>query len=150
PHRQDVPTHAVANRRKTVPPLARCRRPREPGARHLPDAGPATDCAERRRSRPQSARALGAFAYGRTYCRAGPVQHSRRPRMRAGGWMWGALAIGVGVSMYLVKYKVQALEDELNVKREQIAHDRAAIRVLEAEWTYLNDPGRLRRLSAQY
>jgi hypothetical protein len=64
--------------------------------------------------------------------------------------MWGALAVCVGISMYLVKYKVQALEDELTAKREQIVHDRGAIRVLEAEWTYLNDPGRLRRLSAQY
>jgi hypothetical protein len=70
--------------------------------------------------------------------------------MRTGGWMWGALAIGVGISMYLVKYKVQALEDELTAKREQIVRDRGAIRVLDAEWTYLNDPGRLRRLSAQY
>ena len=70
--------------------------------------------------------------------------------MRTGGWMWGALAVVVGVSMYLVKYKVQALEDELTAKRALIAHDRGAIRVLDAEWTYLNDPGRLRRLSAQY
>jgi len=70
--------------------------------------------------------------------------------MRTGGWMWGALAIVIGVSMYLVKYKVQALEDELISKREQIVRDRGAIRVLDAEWTYLNDPGRLRRLSKQY
>ena len=70
--------------------------------------------------------------------------------MRTGGWMWAALAVVVGVCMYLVKYKVQALEDELQDNRAQIARDRGAIRVLEAEWTYLNDPGRLRRLSAQH
>ncbi|TAL01709.1 MAG: hypothetical protein EPO08_09380 [Rhodospirillaceae bacterium] len=70
--------------------------------------------------------------------------------MRTGGWMWAALAVVVGVSMYLVKYKVQALENELISKREQITRDRGEIRVLDAEWTYLNDPGRLRRLSAQY
>jgi hypothetical protein len=64
--------------------------------------------------------------------------------------MWAALAVIVGVSMYLVKYKVQALEEELAGKRDQITRDRGAIRVLEAEWTYLNDPGRLRRLSSQY
>jgi len=70
--------------------------------------------------------------------------------VRTGGWMWAALAVMVGVSMYLVKYKVQALEEELATKRDQIARDRGAIRVLEAEWTYLNDPGRLRRLSSQF
>ena len=64
--------------------------------------------------------------------------------------MWLALAIMVGVGMFLVKYKVQALEDELIAKREQIVRDRGAIRVLEAEWTYLNDPDRLRRLSARH
>lgn len=71
--------------------------------------------------------------------------------MRPGGWlMWSLLAVAIGVSMYLLKYKVQALEDQLTAKHEQIARNRGAIRVLEAEWTYLNDPGRLRRLSAQY
>ena len=64
--------------------------------------------------------------------------------------MWLGLAIMVGIAMFLVKYKVQALEDEVVATREQVAHDRSAIRVLEAEWTYLNDPERLRRLSAQY
>jgi len=52
--------------------------------------------------------------------------------------------------MFLLKYKVQALEDELVAKQAQVVRDRAAIRVLEAEWTYLNDPERLRELSAQY
>ena len=70
--------------------------------------------------------------------------------MRAVTLMWIPLAIGVGVSMFLLKYKVQALEDELIAKQAQVVHDRAAIRVLEAEWTYLNDPERLRELSAQY
>jgi hypothetical protein len=70
--------------------------------------------------------------------------------MRTGIVMWLALAIVVGVGMFVVKYKVQALEDELTAKREQIARDRGAIRVLDAEWTYLNDPERLRRLSAQH
>ncbi len=70
--------------------------------------------------------------------------------MRAVTLMWIPLAIGVGVSMFLLKYKVQALEDELVAKQAQVVRDRAAIRVLEAEWTYLNDPERLRELSAQY
>jgi hypothetical protein len=71
--------------------------------------------------------------------------------MRPAAWLtWGLLAVMIGVGMYLLKYKVQGLEDQLIAKREQIQRTRGAIRVLEAEWTYLNDPGRLRRLSAQY
>jgi hypothetical protein len=70
--------------------------------------------------------------------------------MKTGGWMWAALAVAVGISMYLVKYKVQDLEDKLTAKQTQIERDSSTVRVLEAEWTYLNDPGRLRRLSAQY
>jgi len=70
--------------------------------------------------------------------------------MRASYFLWGALAIGVGVSLFLVKYKVQALEDELHVRQAQVIRDRGAIRVLQAEWTYLNDPERLRRLSAEH
>lgn len=70
--------------------------------------------------------------------------------MRASYFLWGALAIGVGVSLFLLKYKVQALENELVARQEQVVRDRGAIRVLQAEWTYLNDPERLRRLSAEH
>ncbi len=64
--------------------------------------------------------------------------------------MWLALAIGVGVSMFLLKYKVQDLENELIAKQEQVIRDQGAIRVLQAEWTYLNDPERLRQLSGEH
>ncbi|MBL8643250.1 MAG: hypothetical protein JNK21_04900 [Rhodospirillaceae bacterium] len=64
--------------------------------------------------------------------------------------MWAALTVVVGVSLFLLKYQVQALEDQLQSTYAQIEKDKTAIRVLEAEWTYLNDPGRLRRLSEQY
>jgi len=64
--------------------------------------------------------------------------------------MWMVLVVGVGVSLFMLKYKVQALEDELVATNAQISRDRATIRVLEAEWTYLNDPERLRRLSEQH
>jgi cell division protein FtsL len=64
--------------------------------------------------------------------------------------MWAALAVVVGISLFMLKYEVQGLEDQLQATYAQIEKDKTAIRVLEAEWTYLNDPGRLRRLSAQY
>ncbi len=64
--------------------------------------------------------------------------------------MWAALTVIVGVSLFMLKYQVQGLEDQLQATYVQIEKDKTAIRVLEAEWTYLNDPGRLRRLSEQY
>jgi len=64
--------------------------------------------------------------------------------------MWTALAVVVGISLFLLKYQVQALEDQLHATTAQIQRDKSAIRVLQAEWTYLNDPGRLRRLSEQH
>lgn len=64
--------------------------------------------------------------------------------------MWAALAVVVGISLFMLKYQVQALEDQLHAAHTQIEKDKSAIRVLQAEWTYLNDPGRLRRLSEQH
>ncbi|MCB2109337.1 MAG: hypothetical protein KDE14_16630, partial [Rhodobacteraceae bacterium] len=48
------------------------------------------------------------------------------------------------------KYQVQGLEDQLHAKQEQVDRAQTAIRVLEAEWAYLNDPIRLNRLSGEY
>ena len=70
--------------------------------------------------------------------------------MKISTLMWLALIVTVGVSMFLLKYKVQALEEELVVKQVQIARDQDAMRVLEAEWAYFNDPERLQRLSAEH
>ena len=70
--------------------------------------------------------------------------------MRLAAVMWAVLVILSGVGIFVVKYQVQALEDELHAKEQQIDRDRSAIRVLEAEWAYLNDPGRLRRLSEEH
>ena len=70
--------------------------------------------------------------------------------MKVSTLMWVVLTVAVGVSMFLLKYKVQASEEELIAKQEQIARDHGALRVLEAEWAYFNDPERLRRLSAEH
>lgn len=64
--------------------------------------------------------------------------------------MWAILTIAVAVALFLLKHKVQELEHQLVAKRVQIARDQGAIRVLEAEWTYLNNPERLRRQSEEY
>lgn len=64
--------------------------------------------------------------------------------------MWLALTVAVGAGLFMLKYKVQGLERDLVAKQMQIQRDESAIRVLQAEWTYLNDPNRLRRLSEEH
>ena len=70
--------------------------------------------------------------------------------MRVTFFLWGALFIGLAAMIFLVKYKVRGLENELVATQQRVVRDKAAIRVLQAEWTYLNDPERLRRLSAEH
>ncbi|MGB0681678.1 MAG: cell division protein FtsL [Magnetovibrionaceae bacterium] len=62
----------------------------------------------------------------------------------------GLLAVGLGCSLFLVKYEVRALEQELDQLNRQLSADRQAIHVLRAEWTHLNDPERLKDLARRY
>lgn len=61
--------------------------------------------------------------------------------IRASAILWGLLALGVGTGLFVLKVEVQALEDKLTRLNAEIRRDRAAVHVLEAEWSYLNDPG---------
>lgn len=67
--------------------------------------------------------------------------------MRGMTILWAILAIGVGIGLFLVKHQVQETEAQLRRVQYQVRADRSAIRVLEAEWTYLNDPARLAALA---
>jgi len=60
------------------------------------------------------------------------------------------LAISMGVALFVVKYQVQDLEDQLTAIDHQIVAERQTIHVLKAEWSHLNEPGRLRRLAVRY
>ncbi len=64
--------------------------------------------------------------------------------------LWALLAIIAGVAMFMVKYEVQSLEEDLVRANRQIRADRAQIHVLQAEWAYLNEPGRLRDLAEKH
>lgn len=57
--------------------------------------------------------------------------------------LWGILVLLVSTAMFLMKMQVQTLEDTLAKINRATRQDREAIRVLEAEWTYLNTPVRL-------
>lgn len=56
----------------------------------------------------------------------------------------------IGIALFALKYQVRDLEAELTgINRQIIAH-REAIHVLNAEWSHLNDPGRLAALASRH
>lgn len=71
-------------------------------------------------------------------------------------WRWGAtflfvlLAGVLSFGLYVVKHRVIALESRLNEINRGIARDMQAIHVLRAEWSYLNEPARLRDLAGRH
>ena len=60
------------------------------------------------------------------------------------------LAGGISVVLFSVKYQVQALEDERISLINEIRNEKQSIHVLNAEWSYLNDPSRLSEMSTRY
>ena len=60
------------------------------------------------------------------------------------------LAVSLSLTLFMVKYQVQDLEEELVGLNRAITEDRQAIHVLKAEWSHLNEPSRLKKLSERY
>lgn len=61
-----------------------------------------------------------------------------------------ALSVVAGAALFGVAFEVSELDDRLIVLNEEITSDRDAIHVLQAEWSYLNQPERLEGLSRRY
>ncbi|MDG2244168.1 MAG: hypothetical protein P8L66_11815 [Rhodospirillaceae bacterium] len=70
--------------------------------------------------------------------------------MRLMDVMWTGLVLVVAVALFVLKYEVQNLEDALASRNADVDAHARAIQVLEAEWTFLNDPARLRRLGLEH
>ena len=58
--------------------------------------------------------------------------------------------IAVSTGLYKLKYKVQHLDTQAIALQKQILAEREAIRLLEADWAYLNQPDRLQALAARH
>jgi hypothetical protein len=56
----------------------------------------------------------------------------------------------LGIGLFLVKYDVQALEEELVKVDRDAAGDQEAIHVLKAEWSFLTQPARLADLASRH
>ncbi len=64
--------------------------------------------------------------------------------------VWLALAALAVAVLFHTSYRVRALEGRLAVLNREIVREHEAIRVLEAEWGFLNDPERLERLARRH
>ncbi|MDA0305051.1 MAG: hypothetical protein O3B76_02030 [Proteobacteria bacterium] len=60
------------------------------------------------------------------------------------------LAASLSLTLFVVKYHVQDLEEQLTGLNRSITDDKQAIHVLNAEWSHLNDPDRLKALAKRY
>ena len=62
--------------------------------------------------------------------------------------LWPMLFAGMVFAVYNLKGQVEEREKELAKVQRAIDDEREAIAVLRAEWSYLNQPERLRRMGA--
>ncbi len=60
------------------------------------------------------------------------------------------MAAAVSIALFVVKYRVQHLDDQLIQLNRQYSESRQAIHVLKSEWAHLNQPDRLRGLAERY
>ena len=60
------------------------------------------------------------------------------------------VAAMMSVALFFLKYEVNGLESELNALNRAIVADRELIHVLEAEWSHLNNSGRLKALAERH
>ena len=70
--------------------------------------------------------------------------------IRISAIVWVVVLALLGIGLFQVKYNVQSKERELREVHRQIEANYNAIHVLEAEWSYLNDPLRLADLTRRH
>lgn len=60
------------------------------------------------------------------------------------------MAAVVSVALFVVKYRVQDLDQEMREITRDTANAQESIHVLKSEWSHLNQPDRLRILAQRY
>ncbi len=61
-----------------------------------------------------------------------------------------AVVIALSVGLYHIKYRAEAADKRARQIEREIAGEQEGIRVLRAEWSYLNQPERLQQLAQRY
>ncbi len=91
-----------------------------------------------------------------------PRKSSGRRHISASGWrrwvysylswapVWAIICVLCTYALVQARSSVQALESELIDLRRDIVTEQQTIRVLQAEWAYLNRPERLKKLVAEF
>ncbi|MEM7652430.1 MAG: hypothetical protein AAF220_04540 [Pseudomonadota bacterium] len=64
--------------------------------------------------------------------------------------LWLSVMVIAGFGLLQLKYRVHALEDELAAVNRSIEEHQETAQVLRAEWSYLNEPSRIERLSREH
>jgi hypothetical protein len=64
--------------------------------------------------------------------------------------LWLLMATLAGIGLFLVKGEAQHREEKLRALHREILDTQEAIRVLKAEWSYLNQPERIEELARKY
>ncbi len=64
--------------------------------------------------------------------------------------IWLGIAILTGIGLFLVKYQVRALEENLLDINRRVVANQEATHILKAEWAHLNDAARIERLNARH
>ncbi len=74
----------------------------------------------------------------------------KRFKVKLSSLLTFVLATALGSSLFWVSQQVQQLEREQRELGEQISSEDEGLRVLNAEWDYLNRPDRIEALAAKY
>ncbi|WP_343714183.1 hypothetical protein [Inquilinus sp.] len=70
--------------------------------------------------------------------------------IRVGTMIWLGLIGASSAFLFKTSYEVQALESELRGVNRSILREQDSIRVMHAEWAFLNQPSRLQALTDQF
>lgn len=70
--------------------------------------------------------------------------------MRVINFLLIVAVIGLSVGLYDIKYKAEEAVRHARQLEQRITNEQEAIRVLRAEWSYLNQPERLQELASRY
>lgn len=70
--------------------------------------------------------------------------------IRLSSVFWVLLVSATALATYAVKYEVQALDDQLTDAGKATASENRELRVLDAEWAYLNRPDTLAAMNQRF